>query len=95
MQSLQYGTTDSIHELLDAGAYDLPTPKLGTHWDHEATTLYEIGRYNGRAFYNSLGTASFDGEERGGTSLPDLSLSTPSALQSTPRTQSESGMVNR
>jgi hypothetical protein len=96
MQSLQYGTTGSIHELLDAGAYDLPTsePKLGTHWDHEAT-LYDTGRYDGRAFYNSLGTASFNGEERGGTSLPDLSLSTPSALHCFPETQSDSGVVGR
>jgi hypothetical protein len=96
MQSLQYGTTGSIHELLDAGAYDLPMSdlKFGTLWD-QAATLYDIGRYDSRAFYNTLGTASSNGEERGSTSLPDLSLSTPSALHSTPATQSDSGVVGR
>lgn len=96
MQSLQYGTTSSTHGLLDAGAYGLPAsePKPGTYWDHEAT-LYDIGRHDVRAFYNSLGTASFNGEERRATSLPDLSLSTPSALHSIPGTQSDCGVVNR
>ena len=96
MQSSQYGTTSSTHELLDAGAYDLSTsePKLGTYWAHEAA-FSDIGRCDGRAFYNSLGTASCNGEEREATSLPDLSLSMPSALHSTPGTQSDCGVVNR
>jgi hypothetical protein len=94
MQSLQYGMTGSIHELLDTGAYDLPMSeqKFGTPWD-QAATLHDIGRYDGRAFYNTLGMASSNGEERGSTSLPDLSLSTPSALHCTPATQSDSGVV--
>lgn len=96
IQSFQYGMTGSVHAPLDASAYDLPTsePYSGTPWN-QAVTLYDIDRYDGGSFYNTLGTASFNGEERGSTSLPDLSLSTPSASHNTLGTQSDSGVVNR
>lgn len=95
MQSFQYGTTGCIYEPLDASAYDLTMsePLSGTPWN-QAVTFYDVGGYDGGAFYNTLGTASLNGEERGSTSMPDLSLSTPSALHSTLETQSDSGVVN-
>ena len=96
IQSFQCGTTGSVDASLNASAYDLTMsdPQSGTPW-YQAVTLNDIGLYDGGAFYNTFGTASFNGEERGSTSLPDLSLSTPSALHSTQETQSDSGVVNR
>lgn len=96
MHCLQYGTTSSVYAPQDAGAYDLPMsePQSGTPWN-QAVTLYDIGPYDGGALHSTFGTASCNGEEQGSTSLPDLSLSTPSALQSTPGTQSDCGVVNR
>ena len=96
MQSLQYGTAGSVHAPLDASVYDMPMsePQSGILWD-QAVAVRDIDRYDGGAVYDTLGTASFNVRERGSTSLPDLSLSTPSALQSTPGTQSDFGVVNR
>lgn len=96
MQSLQYGTAGSVHAPLDASVYDMPMsePQPGALWN-QAVAVYDIDRYDGGAVYDTLGTVSFDDEERGSTSLPDLSLSTPSALHSTPGTRSDLGVVNR
>lgn len=89
-QYLQNGTSGDIPELSQTSVYDLPmsVPQFEIPWT-QATSQSDRGRYEGKAFDQTLDAAIYGDEGQRATSLPDLSWSTPPAARDAPGKESD------